>query len=50
MKLLDRIPKNTKKAAATAGGAFVLANPLMAIFLAGVGLALWFSVRQRRGY
>jgi hypothetical protein len=50
MKLLDRLPKNTKKMAATAGGAFVLTNPLMATFLVGVGLALWFSMRRRRGY
>jgi hypothetical protein len=47
MKLLDRIPKSSRKAAATAGGAFVLTNPLISVFLAGVGLAIWWSVRRR---
>lgn len=48
MKVMNHVSPKTKKIAAGAAGTMAVANPLISLFLAGVGLALYFSLRTRR--
>ena len=47
MNLIEQAKKSAKATTATAIGGFVVANPMIATFALGVGLALWWGLHGR---